>query len=89
VRYTANPAGVVAVNMLQSASNLESKMFTGLVAEIECRPRFMEAADKSVSKWPDTKSGSRGPDCPRGPAPDAQLQLHSFITTVAQQVNRG
>jgi len=41
VRYTANPAGVETVNKSHSASNLASRICVGLVAEIECRAKFM------------------------------------------------
>jgi hypothetical protein len=51
VRYTARPAGAAIVNILQSASKRASNICTGLVDEMECRPKFMEEGRSTFQIW--------------------------------------
>ena len=50
VRYIANPAGAAVVNILESASKRASNNWTGFVAEMECRPKFMEEGRVKLPK---------------------------------------
>lgn len=46
-RYMAKPAGVVAVNMLQSESKRASNIRIGFVEDIEWRARFMDCGGRA------------------------------------------